>query len=245
MIGKNSIKIGIFRKICYNHIEEKGDIMDELKVLYEDNHLIVVEKKAGILSQADNTQDLDMLTIVKKYLKNKYQKPGNVFLGLVHRLDRMTGGVMVFAKTSKAASRLSEQIRKHEIEKRYFAVTKNYVIPDKNCLIDNISVDEKTGISKVDKAGKTAKLDYQVIKVIDNYSLLDIKLHTGRHHQIRVQFASRGYPLYGDMLYGNGPKVPLSLYAYYLKIYHPITKEELEFTNYPANGIWELFDLQK
>lgn len=131
-----------------------------LKILYEDNHLIVVEKKPGILSQADNTNDLDMLTLVKEYIKAKYQKPGNVYLGLVHRLDRMTGGVMVFAKTSKAASRLSEQIRNHMFEKRYFAVTKNNVKKAQDVLTDNILVDEYTGISIIDRRGKTAKLEY-------------------------------------------------------------------------------------
>lgn len=213
----------------------------DLKILYEDNHLIVVEKKPGILSQADNTNDSDMLTIIKQYLKEKYHKPGNVYLGLVHRLDRMTGGVMVFAKTSKAASRLSEQIRNHEFEKKYLAVIKNFSLKEKDTLIDNIIVDEKTGISKIDKNGKIAKLDYQIIKKVDDLMLVDIKLCTGRHHQIRVQFGSRLNPLYGDLLYGNGPKIPLSLYAYSLKFYHPVTKELLEFKNFPNNDIWGKF----
>ncbi len=217
----------------------------DLNVIYEDNHLIVVEKIPGILSQKDNTDDLDLLTLVKEYIKNKYQKPGNVYLGLVHRLDRMTGGVMVFAKTSKAASRLSEQIRNHEFEKCYFAVTKNILSKKQDILIDNIVVDEKQGISKIGNNGKIAKLEYNVAKEVDGYSLLDIRLYTGRHHQIRIQFSSRGYPLYGDMLYGNGPKIPLSLYAYSLKLYHPITKERMEFIVYPSNGIWKTFNLQK
>lgn len=217
----------------------------KINVLYEDNHLIVVVKEPGVLSQADNTKDLDMLTLVKEYIKEKYQKPGNVYLGLVHRLDRMTGGVMVFAKTSKAAARLSEQIRNHMFEKRYLAVTKNLVIKEQDILIDNLLVDEKTGVSKIDTNGKLAKMKYKVLKKVDEYSLLDITLYTGRHHQIRVQLANCGYPLYGDMLYGDGPKVPLSLYAYALKIYHPITKEPIEFINYPDYGIWKIFDLQK
>jgi 23S rRNA pseudouridine1911/1915/1917 synthase len=213
----------------------------DLKILYEDNHLIVVEKPAGILSQADNTSDADMLTIIKQYLKEKYNKPGNVYLGLVHRLDRMTGGVMVFAKTSKCASRLSEQIRNHEFEKKYLAIIKNVNLKKQDTLIDYISVDEKTGISKISSNGKMAKLDYQVIREVDNLTLVDIKLYTGRHHQIRIQFAGSGNPLYGDVLYGNGPKVPLSLYAYSLKFYHPITKELLEFKNMPKYGIWGKF----
>lgn len=213
----------------------------DLKILYEDNHLIVVEKKAGILSQADNTNDLDMLTIIKQYLKEKYQKPGNVYLGLVHRLDRMTGGVMVFAKTSKAASRLSEQIRNQEFEKKYLAIIKNFTLKEKDTLIDSIVVDEKIGISQIDKNGKMAKLEYQVIKKVEDLTIVDIKLYTGRHHQIRIQFGSRSNPLYGDVLYGNGPKVPLSLYAYSLKFYHPVTKELLEFKNVPNHGVWGNF----
>ncbi|MBQ8293118.1 MAG: RluA family pseudouridine synthase [Bacilli bacterium] len=216
--------------------------LETLKVLYEDNHLIVVVKPSGVLSQEDNTKDPDMLSLIKQYLKEKYNKPGNVYLGLVHRLDRMTGGVMVFAKTSKAASRLSEQIRNHEFEKSYLAVTNNRITKKHDNLIDYILVDEKSGISKIDQSGKKASLEYKVIKEVDVFSLLDIKLHTGRHHQIRIQFASRGYPLYGDMLYGNGPKISLSLYAYSLKFYHPVTKEQLVFEHFPTNGIWEMFN---
>lgn len=213
----------------------------DLKILYEDNHLIVVVKPAGILSQADNTNDSDMLTLLKNYIKEKYNKPGNVYLGLVHRLDRMTGGVMVFAKTSKCASRLSEQIRNHEFEKQYLAIIKGFNLKEKDILIDNILVDEKTGISKINNNGKIAKLEYQMLKKIEDLSLIDIKLYTGRHHQIRIQFASRNNPLYGDLLYGNGPKVPLSLYAYSLKFYHPITKELIEFKDIPKLGIWGKF----
>lgn len=215
--------------------------LETLKILYEDNHLIVVVKPSGVLSQEDNTKDPDMFSIIKQYIKEKYNKPGNVYLGLVHRLDRMTGGVMVFAKTSKAASRLSEQIRNHDFEKKYLAIIKDANLKVKDTLVDNIVVDEKTGISRISSSGKMAKLDYQVIKKVDDLTLVDIKLYTGRHHQIRIQFASRGNPLYGDVLYGNGPKVPLSLYAYSLKLYHPITKELLEFKYIPDYGIWSKF----
>lgn len=217
----------------------------DLKILYEDNHLIVVVKPSGILSQEDNTKDSDMLTIIKQYIKKKYNKPGNVYLGLVHRLDRMTGGIMVFAKTSKAASRLSEQIRNHKFEKYYLAVTKNLITEKEDILNDCILVDEKKGISKIDSNGKKASLEYQLLKYIDGFSLVKIKLYTGRHHQIRIQFASRGYPLYGDTLYGSGPQVPLSLYAYSIKFNHPITKEVLEFKNFPIDGIWKKFNLTK
>ncbi len=215
--------------------------LETLKILYEDNHLIVVVKPSGVLSQEDNTKDPDMLSIIKQYLKEKYNKPGNVYLGLVHRLDRMTGGVMVFAKTSKAASRLNEQIRNYDFEKKYLAIIKDANLKEKDTLVDYILVDEKTGISKISSSGKMAKLDYQVIKKVEDLTLVDIKLYTGRHHQIRIQFASCGNPLYGDVLYGNGPKVPLSLYAYSLKLYHPITKELLEFKYTPDYEIWSKF----
>ena len=216
-----------------------------LKILYEDNHLIVVIKDPGVLSQADNTNDLDILTLIKGYLKEKYNKPGNVYLGLVHRLDRMTGGVMVFAKTSKCASRLSEQIREHKFEKKYLAVCYNSEIPNNGVLEDFIKVDEKTGISSISSDGKKALLEYNILDKQDNLLLLDILLKTGRHHQIRVQFASRGCPLYGDNLYGKGPKEPIALYAYAIKFYHPISKEELFFENFPKTKIWNIFKLQK
>lgn len=216
-----------------------------LEILYEDNHLIVVVKEPGILSQADNTNDLDMLTIIKQYLKVKYDKPGNVYLGLVHRLDRMTGGVMVFAKTSKCAARLSEQIRNHNFEKKYLAVCYDGVLPDKGLMEDYIVVDEKTGISSICSSGKKSLLEYEILDRKDDLSLVDILLKTGRHHQIRIQFSSRGCPLYGDNLYGRGPKAPIALYAYSLKFYHPITKEELFFENFPKNKIWNIFKLQK
>ncbi len=216
-----------------------------VEILYEDNHIIVVVKAPGILSQGDNTNDLDMLSLIKDYIKEKYQKPGNVYLGLVHRLDRMTGGVMVFAKTSKAAARLSEQIREHLFEKRYLAIVNGQVEPLSGSLYDKIEIDTKTGISKISNGGKEAKLDYLVMQQEGNYSLVDILLKTGRHHQIRVQFASRNNPLYGDMLYGIGPKDTLGLYAYNLAFYHPITKEQMIFEKKPSFGIWELFQLQK
>lgn len=218
---------------------------NKLKILYEDNHLIVVVKEPGILSQADNTHDLDMMTLIKDYIKVKYNKPGNVFLGLVHRLDRMTGGVMVFAKTSKCASRLSEQIRSHEFEKKYLAVCYDGNISSSGVLEDKIEVDTKTGISRISEVGKNSLLEYNIIDKKDELFIADITLKTGRHHQIRVQFSSRGCPLYGDTLYGKGPKVPLSLYAYSLKFKHPISSEELIFTNYPKNKICDIFKLQK
>jgi len=201
-----------------------------INILYEDNHLLVVEKKPNIPVQADDSKDEDLLTILKKYLKNKYNKPGNVYLGLIHRLDRPVGGVMVFAKTSKAASRLSEQVRTHQLKKIYYAVLEGKIIPNKAILKDKLLKDTKTNITKVDKNGKDSELEYELVSFKNNLSLVKINLKTGRSHQIRVQFSSRGYPLYGDQKYNrNAKKAQIALYATSLSFYHPVTKEELMF----------------
>lgn len=211
-----------------------------LEILYEDNHLIVCVKPVGILSQEDHTKDMDMLTLLKHYIKDKYNKPGNVYLGLVHRLDRMTGGVMVFAKTSKAASRLNEQIKNHEFVKKYYALV-NGVLNESGHLENYLFKDEDEVKSYVGNknSGKIAILDYQVVKVYDNNTLVDISLKTGRHHQIRVQFSHINHPLVGDRLYGNDNKNNLMLYAYSLSFYHPITKELLEFKKIPTHDKWQ------
>ena len=211
-----------------------------LEILYEDNHLIVCVKPVGILSQEDHTKDMDMLTLLKHYIKDKYNKPGNVYLGLVHRLDRMPGGVMVFAKTSKAASRLNEQIKNHEFVKKYYALV-NGVLNESGHLENYLFKDEDEVKSYVGNknSGKIAILDYQVVKVHDNNTLVDISLKTGRHHQIRVQFSHINHPLVGDRLYGNDDKNNLMLYAYSLSFYHPITKELLEFKKIPTHDKWQ------
>lgn len=202
-----------------------------INVLYEDNHLLVVEKKPNIPVQADDSKDEDLLTILKKYLKEKYNKPGNVYLGLVHRLDRPVGGVMVFAKTSKAASRLSEQIRTYKFEKIYCAVLEGKIEPKSAVLKDKLLKNQKTNITKIDKNGKEAELQYDLISYKDNLSLVKINLKTGRSHQIRVQFSSRNYPLYGDQKYNkNAEKAQIALYATELTFYHPITSEKLTFS---------------
>lgn len=210
-----------------------------LNIIYEDNHLLVVLKPSGILSQADSTNDLDMLTQLKAYLKEKYHKPGNVYLGLVHRLDRMTSGIMVFAKTSKCASRLSEQIRKHQFTKKYYALVKG-IIPSSGILEDYLIKDEKEVKSYVTtkEFGKLASLEYQKIKEIEGNSLVSILLNTGRHHQIRVQFAYFGHPLIGDTLYGCKNRGDLMLHAYYLSFVHPVTKEKLIFEALPQDKKW-------
>lgn len=212
----------------------------KFKILYEDNHIIVVVKPSGILSQADNTKDDDMLSLIKEYIKIKYQKPGNVYLGLIHRLDRMTSGVMVFGKTSKASSRLSNDIRNHLFSKKYYAIVKG-TISDSGEMVDSLMKNESTGISYVDKNGKEAKLKYKVVKRIDNLNLVDIELLTGRHHQIRVQFSSRNNPVLGDALYDEKYDGKLYLHAYSLSFNHPVTKEKMQFIENPIGGKWDLF----
>ena len=222
----------------------------ELKILFEDNHIIVVEKPVNIPSQGDKTGDEDMLTIIKRYIKNKYNKPGDVYLGLVHRLDRPTGGVMVFAKTSKAASRLSEQVRDKQIYKKYLCIVDGKLEKEKDTWKDFLLKNEKNNMSKVvtegTKNAKEAILDYEVIKYNEeiNLSVVKVNLHTGRHHQIRVQFASRNHSLCGDQKYGTrGRGKQLSLWAYSLSFIHPIKKERMEFESYPDKiGSWKILE---
>lgn len=206
-----------------------------LDILYEDNHLIVVNKPENILSQGDNTNDLDMLTILKEYIKKKYNKPGNVYLGLVHRLDRPTEGVMVFARTSKAAKRLSEDIKNHKFIKRYLALVNGTLDKKEGKLEDYLIKDEDKKMSFVTDSskGKYASLEYKVLKEFDNKSLVDILLLTGRYHQIRVQFKNINHPLVGDQKYGSDNSKHLMLCAYHLEFYHPITKEKMIFEKIP------------
>ncbi len=220
--------------------------MQNLKVIYEDNHIIVVEKTPNIPSQADKTGDMDMLTLVKNYIKEKYNKPGNVYLGLVHRLDRPVGGVMVFAKTSKAASRLSEQVRTKSLKKIYLVVVDGKFDKEKGILENYLYKDERNNISKVvnatKKNAKLAKLDYEVLKYneVKDLSLVKVNLHTGRHHQIRVQLSNFGHSIFGDQKYGTrGMGKQIALWAYSLTINHPITKEEMTFEDLPEPvGTW-------
>lgn len=211
-----------------------------INIIYETNHLLVVEKPINMPVCSDESKDLDLLTILKQYLKEKYHKPGNVYLGLVHRLDRPVGGIMVFAKTSKSASRLSKQIADKEFKKTYYAVIKGN-LKEKDTLIDYLAKDNKKNISFVttkDK-GKYSKLDYTITDKVDNLNLVEINLETGRPHQIRVQFSSRGFPLYGDIKYGNKNELGnIALFAKELTIHDPITDELLNFNielpnNYP------------
>ena len=221
------------------------DALPKINIIYEDNHLIVVHKPAGIPVCPDSSKKIDLLTTIKNYLKVKYHKPGNVYLGLVHRLDRPVEGIMVYAKTSKAAERLSKQINSKEFKKTYYAIIEG--VPKKeDTLTDYLIKNEKNNTSYVttkDK-GKLSILNYELIKTINNLSLIKINLQTGRHHQIRVQFSSRGYPLYGDHKYNkhfiNDNKEDIALIAKELSFYHPTTKELLQFKidlpkKYPYN----------
>ena len=221
-----------------------------LKVIYEDNHIIVVEKPANIPSQGDKTGDLDMLTIIKAYLKEKYNKPGNVYLGLVHRLDRPVGGVMVFAKTSKAAARLSEQVREKVFKKKYLVIVNGKFEEKKGTLKDYLLKNERLNKSRVVEEGtknsKYAELDYEVLKYDkeQNLSLLKINLHTGRHHQIRVQLSSRDHSIYGDAKYnGRGRARQLYLWAYELTIQNVVSKKEMTFTSIPEKEkAWKILE---
>lgn len=219
-----------------------------MKILYETNHVLVIEKPVNVPSQGDKTGDEDCLSLIKAYLKEKYNKPGNVYVGLVHRLDRPVGGVMVFAKTSKAAARLSEDIRLGNFKKEYLLVTDGKFEQEEGVLEDYLKKDERTNTSKVvkesTKDAKFAKLEYKVLhyREDNDLSLVKVKLHTGRHHQIRVQFASRGHSLYGDQKYGTrGKGKQIALFAYSLSFPDPVTKEMLTIASFPeANGTWSM-----
>ena len=215
-----------------------GSVM--INILYEDNHILCVVKPANLPVQADNTKDEDLLTLVKQYLKEKYNKPGNVYLGLVHRLDRPVGGAMILAKTSKAASRLSESIRVRAIDKVYYAILDGVPKKQSDTLVDYLTKDTKTNMVSVTnaKVGKKSILHYQVLATKNGHTLVEIHLETGRPHQIRVQFASRNLPLVGDQRYNkNAKKVQIALWAVSLTFSHPTTKDKITIHSDPPE-IW-------
>jgi 23S rRNA pseudouridine1911/1915/1917 synthase len=228
---------------------------EKINVLYEDNHLLVAEKPVNMLSQGDATGDTNLLSVLKDYIKEKYCKPGNVYLGLVHRLDRPVGGVMVFAKTSKAASRLSGQIREGTFEKVYLAAVRGK--PRKRGrLVHYLDKNNKTNTVtcyRMPKGNaKEAVLEYETLESLvsaetgDVLSLVRINLITGRPHQIRVQFSCSGFPLYGDQKYGqhvNKPGQQLALWSASIRLIHPTLKEEMVFKSYPpASYPWDRFE---
>ncbi|GAA0430772.1 RluA family pseudouridine synthase [Lentibacillus halophilus] len=221
-----------------------------IPVLYEDNHLLIVEKPINIPVQEDSTGDKDVLTMLKEDIKVRYQKPGNVYLALVHRLDRPVGGVMVFAKTSKAASRLSDALRRGAFDKHYLVVVRGSPSKDQALLEDYLWKDKRENkvhkVSPKQKQAKKAVLAYEVIGKTNGFSLLSVKLHTGRPHQIRVQLASIGCPIYGDQKYGqdvNRPGQQIALWSHTLSVEHPTTKDMTSANSLPP-GVhpWNLWN---
>ena len=221
-----------------------GVMNQKINIIYEDNHLLVVEKPINMPVQADDSHDLDLLTLLKADLKKRYHKPGNVYLGLVHRLDRPVGGVMVFAKTSKAASRLSEQVRTHQLKKEYYAIVLGK-IEEKGHLEDYLLKNEKKNIVTVHPQGKHAILDFTRLQYKKDMSLVKIQLKTGRSHQIRVQFSHHGYPLFGDQKYSKKakPGQQIALFSHAITFQHPTTKETLHFSlSLPCHYPWNEFE---
>lgn len=218
----------------------------QIRVLYEDNHLLCVEKPANLPVQADASGDMDLLNILKDFIRNKYQKPGNVYVGLVHRLDRPVGGCMVFAKTSKAAARLSAQFSGHTTEKRYYAVLQGE-LSRKTEFTDCLRQNEKTGMvmkaRETDEGAKKAVLISDPVSHKDGLTLTEVTLLTGRKHQIRVQHAIHGLPLWGDARYGGGkPGMQIALWAHSLTFLHPTAKEEITIESIPPmSGAWKMF----
>ncbi len=227
---------------------------ENLTILYEDNHLLVVLKEQNIPTQADKSGDDDLLSKVKRYVKNTYDKPGEAFVGLVHRLDRPTGGVMVFAKTSKCASRLAEQLKDGSFQKKYLAVVVGTPKNRQGRLVNYLLKDEKNNIVKAVPAliegAKKAELDYKVVESTSQVSLVDIKLLTGRSHQARVQMQQIGTPIFGDVRYGGDTLAKghnLALWAYELRFYHPTTKMPMVFVAEPPTEKipWKFFNISK
>ena len=217
-----------------------------LQVLQEDNHIIVINKRVGDIVQGDKTGDKPLSEVVKEYLKEKYNKPGQVFLGVVHRLDRPTTGIVVFAKTSKALTRLNELFSNRETQKTYWAVVKNKPPKNEDNLVHFIKRNEKNNTSKAHLKevpdSKKASLDYKIIKELNNYFVVEINLHTGRHHQIRAQLSIIGCPIKGDLKYGfdrSNPDGGIHLHARKLVFIHPVSKEELTIlAPTPEEVIW-------
>ncbi|WP_374364988.1 RluA family pseudouridine synthase [Cloacibacterium sp.] len=216
---------------------QKTDLNIASQILFEDNHLLVINKKVGQLVQGDKTGDESLLDSIKNFIKLRDRKPGNVFLGLVHRIDRPTSGLVIYAKTSKALSRLTQMVKNREIKKTYWAVVAKEMIPQSQRLVHYLKKNEKTNkatvFTKPTEGAKEAILTYHLIKSLDNYLLLEIDLETGRHHQIRAQLSKNGTPIKGDLKYGSprsNPDGGIHLNARKLEFIHPVTKENIEIT---------------
>lgn len=218
-----------------------------MEVVYEDNHIIIVNKKSGEIVQGDKTGDTPLSETLKQWIKEKYAKPGNVFCGVVHRLDRPVFGLVVFAKTSKALSRMNEMFRNGDVHKTYWAITKNRPPKDEDTLVHYITTTErnnKSYASTVEKPGaQKAVLKYRVISQSDNYYLIEVKLLTGRKHQIRVQLAAIGCPIKGDLKYGakrSNPDGSISLLARNVTFVHPVSKQDICVTApIPDDNLWK------
>jgi 23S rRNA pseudouridine1911/1915/1917 synthase len=219
---------------------------DNLQILHEDNHIIVINKRVGDLVQGDKTGDKPLSEIIKEYIKEKYNKPGEVFLGVVHRLDRPTSGIVIFAKTSKALERLNKMFSERETSKTYWAVVKNKPPKTEDNVIHFLKRNEKNNTSKAHlkevPESKIASLDYKIIKELNNYFALEINLYTGRHHQIRAQLQAIGCPIKGDLKYGfdrSNPDGGIHLHARKLAFVHPVSKEKIEIiAPTPSDVIW-------
>jgi 23S rRNA pseudouridine1911/1915/1917 synthase len=217
-----------------------------LQVLYEDNHIIAVNKRVGDIVQGDKTGDKPLSDVVKEYIKDKYDKPGEVFLGVVHRLDRPTTGIVIFARTSKALTRLNDLFKNRETQKTYWAIVKGKPLKSNDTLVHYLKRNEKTNTSKAHinevPDSKKASLEYTVIQELNNYTALEIELHTGRHHQIRAQLSAIGYPIKGDLKYGadrSNPDGGIHLHARKLEFIHPVSKETIIITaSVPDDNLW-------
>ena len=215
-------------------MQESTTLNFDSQIVFEDNHLLIINKKAGQLVQGDKTGDASLLDIIKNFIKKRDQKPGNVFLGLVHRIDRPTSGLVIYAKTSKSLTRLTQMVKNREIRKTYWAVVAKEMIPQSQRLVHYLQKNEKTNKSTVfikpTENAKEAILNYQILKSLDNFQLLEIDLETGRHHQIRAQLSKIGVPIKGDLKYGaarSNADGGIHLHARRLEFIHPVTKENL------------------
>jgi 23S rRNA pseudouridine1911/1915/1917 synthase len=226
-------------------------ILIEMEILYEDNHIIIVNKSPREIVQGDKTGDKPLVDMVKDYLKEKYHKPGNVFCGVVHRLDRPTSGIVVFAKTSKALARLNEMFKKGEVDKTYWAIVKDLPPQDEGTLVHFLIKNQKNNKSVAydteKPRSKKAVLHYKLVGRSQRYYLLEVKLETGRHHQIRCQLAKIGLPIRGDLKYGaqrSNPDGSISLHARNISFVHPVSKKMIDITApVPDDPLWKAFEI--